>query len=386
MTRQQRSGRTLVVAAITALMVMFGAASAVRTQTPATAASPAFALTDITLPPGFRISVFASGLPGARFMAVSPEGVLLVARRRAHEVVALPDANQDGVAEPVVVLRDMPNAHSLAFKDGFLYVATTPAVRRVKWSNGAPAAEPEVFAELPSSTPAVHTSRTLGFGPDGRLYVSIGSSCDVCVEGDPRRTTIQVFNPDGSSAGPYATGLRNANGFDWEPRTGRLFAGDNAQDNSGEDFPPDEINVVEAGRHYGFPFFVGGNVPNPSPLLRDVTAPLSSAQAVPPALTLPPHVAVAGLHFYTGTQFPDAFRNSLFVALHGSTTVPKKVGYKVVRLIMQDGRPDAIEDFAGGWLKDGVVTGRPSGLTTGADGALYLSDDSQGFIYRIVHR
>ena len=318
-------------------------------------------------------------------MAVSPDGVLLVARRRTHEVVALPDANKDGVAEPVVVLRDMPNAHSLAFKDGYLYIATTPAVRRVKWVNGAPSGEPEVFAELPSSTPAVHTSRTLGFGPDGRLYVSIGSSCDVCVEADPRRMTIQAFNRDGSSAGAYATGLRNANGFDWEPRTGRLFAGDNGQDGSGEAFPPDEINIVEAGRHYGFPFFVGDSVPNPSPLMKDVPAPVTRAQVVPPAFSLPPHVAVAGLHFYTGTQFPEAYRNSLFVALHGSTTIPLKVGYKVVRLVMKNGQPSAIEDFASGWLKDGVVTGRPSGLMTGADGALYLSDDSQGFIYRIVH-
>ena len=127
-------------------------------------------------------------------------------------------------------------------------------------------------------------------------------------------------------------------------------------------------------------------MPNPSPLIKDVPAPITSSKAVPPAFALPPHVAVAGLHFYAGTQFPEAYRNSLFVALHGSTAIPQKVGYKVVRLVMKSGQPSAIEDFASGWLRDGVVTGRPSGLATGADGALYLSDDSQGFIYRIVHQ
>ena len=128
----------------------------------------------------------------------------------------------------------------------------------------------------------------------------------------------------------------------------------------------------------------GGRAQTPAPAPPPV-APLADIK-LPPAFSLPAHVAVAGLHFYTGTQFPEAYRNSLFVALHGSTTISQKVGYKVVRLVMKAGQPSAVEDFASGWLKDGVVTGRPSGLMTGADGALYLSDDSQGFIYRIVHQ
>jgi glucose/arabinose dehydrogenase len=344
-------------------------------------AAPVAPLADLVVPPGFKISVFASGLIGARLMTVSPEGVLLVARRRTHEVVALPDKNKDGIAEPEVILTGQTNAHSLAFRGGYLYIATTPAVMRVRWTNGAPDGTPSVFVDLPTSTPAVHTSRTLNFGPDGRLYVSIGSSCDVCTEGDPRRTTIQVYDADGKGR-PFATGLRNANGFDFDPSTGRLWAGDNGQDGLGPDFPPDEINLVEEGKHYGFPFFIGNNRPNPTPVTESVPASLS---AVAPALELPAHVASTDVRFYTGTQFPAAYRNALFLAMHGSTAIPPKVGYKVIRVRMKDGRPDGFEDFVTGWLKDDVVSGRPAGLATGADGALYISDDNKGFIYRVSY-
>ena len=343
-------------------------------------AAPVAPLADLVVPPGFKISVFASGLIGARLMTVSPEGVLLVARRRTHEVVALPDKNKDGIAEPEVILTGQTNAHSLAFRGGYLYIATTPAVMRVRWTNGAPDGPPSVFVDLPTSTPAVHTSRTLNFGPDGRLYVSIGSSCDVCTEGDPRRTTIQVYDADGKGR-PFATGLRNANGFDFDP-SGRLWAGDNGQDGLGQDFPPDEINLVEEGKHYGFPFFIGNNRPNPTPVTESVPASLSP---VAPALELPAHVASTDVRFYTGTQFPAAYRNALFLAMHGSTAIPAKVGYKVVRVRMKDGRPDGFDDFVTGWVKDGVVSGRPAGLATGADGALYVSDDNKGFIYRISY-
>jgi glucose/arabinose dehydrogenase len=371
----------VVAALLIQAMLVAHAGTSVQGQTPAPPAAP---LADLALPPGFSISVFASGLPGARLMTVSPEGVLLVARRRTHEVVALPDKDNDGVAEPEVILTGQPTANSLAFSGGYLYIATTPAVMRVRWANGAPMGAPIVFAALPSSTPSVHTSRVLGFGPDGRLYVSIGSSCDVCIEADQRRTTIQVFDGDGAGR-PYATGLRNANGFDWDPATGRLWAGDNGQDGLGPDFPPDEINLVEAGKHYGFPFFSGRNRPNNFPGQEQVRPAVTADQAVPPALELPPHVAATDLRFYTGTMFPAPYRNAMFLALHGSTAVPPKVGYKVVRVLMKDGRPVGLEDFVSGWLKNDVVSGRPAGLAVGTDGALYVSDDNRGFIYRIVY-
>ena len=361
--------------AATALPILYA-------QAPAPA-SPA----DLHPPDGFTISVFASDLQGARYMAVSPEGTLLVARRPRNEVVALPDKDRDGRAEPEVVLSNMTNAHSLAFKDGWLYVATTPAVVRVKWTNGKPIGEPEKVVDLPTSTPSVHVTRTIRFGPDGRLYVSIGSSCNACVEPDPRRTTIQVVASDGTLQ-PYARGLHNALGFDWDPQTGRMWANETGPEGMGDEMPADEINLIEQGKHYGFPFFVGANISTRVlPEMKDITPDVSEDAVVKPVLELPAHITGMDLRFYTGTQFPAPYRNALFMTLHGASTLPtpKRIGYKVVRVLMKDGRPTGLEDFATGWLKDGVVSGRPAGLMTGADGALYVSDDNKGFIYRIAY-
>jgi glucose/arabinose dehydrogenase len=352
--------------------------SSARLAAPQSQAMPA----ELTVPPGFGVSVFASDLAGARLMAVSPEGVLLVARRPRHEVIALPDEDKDGRAEPKVILTGLINAHSLAFKDGYLYVATTAAVMRVKWASGRPSGQPEKFADLPSSSPALHLTRTINVGPDGRLYVSIGTACNVCVETDPRRTTIQVINAHGSMK-PYARGLHNAIGFDWDPGTGRLWADDTGQDNLGDDFPPDEINEIESGRHYGFPFLVGRHMPNEGqPELKDAAPDVTTDTAVAPALELPAHSTGMDLRFYRGTQFPAPYRTALFLALHGSPR--RTTGYKVVRVVMNNGRPTGLEDFVTGWLKEGIVTGRPAGLATGSDGALYVSDDAKGFIYRIA--
>ena len=364
-----------------------GAATAAQPTPPAPPAQPAQPApppqpATLKVPDGFAVSVFASGLQGARLMAVSPEGIVVLAKRA--DVVALPDANHDGVAEPRVLLSGMSYAHSLAFKDGYLYIGTTPAVVRVKWAQGGVAGPVETFVELPTSTPAMHTSRSIAFGPDGRLYVGIGSSCNVCVEGDPRRTTIQVFDGAGSKGRPFASGLHNAVGFDWDPATGRLWSADTGQEQLGDDTPPDEINLIEDGKHYGFPFFYGRNVASAVPELKDAPRTLTPADVVAPAFELPAHASPLGLTFYRGSQFPAAFRSSMFVAIHGSSARSSKIGYTVVRVVMKDGRPVASEDFVTGWLTDGVVSGRPAGLVTGADGALYISDDNKGFIYRVA--
>jgi glucose/arabinose dehydrogenase len=374
------------LAAVAAVAAMTAVPSSGIQSTPApgqgTAAPAVAPLDDLHVPTGFTITVFASDLAGARMMAVSPEGTLLVARR--GDVVALPDADRDGRAEPQVVLSNLTNAHTLAFREGYLYVGTTPAVVRVRWSHGKPDGPPENFVELPSSTPAMHVSRSILFGRDGRLYVAIGSSCNVCVEGDPRRTTIQVFDADGRNGHTFAAGLRNAVGLDWDPATGRLWATDTGQEQLGDDTPPEEINLVEEGRHYGFPFFYGRTVESHADELKDAARTRQAAQVVAPALEFPAHSTPLGLTFYRGKTFPAEYR-TMFVTLHGSSARTEKNGYKVVRVRMQDGQPIGSDDFATGWLKDGVVSGRPRGIITGPDDALYLSDDNKGFIYRIAY-
>ena len=356
-------------------------------QTPSPPAQPAAPAVPavLTVPAGFKVSVFATDVTNGRLMAVSPDGVLFVARMSKGDVVALPDRNKDGKADSVdVVAASLTRPHSLAFHAGYLYVATNPAVLRVKYANGKVEGTLEKFVDLPVSTTS-HWTRTIGFGRDGKLYVSIGSSCNLCEEEDPRRTTIMVYNADGSGGRPYAKGLRNAIGFDWDPRTGVLWADDMSEDGHGEDKPADEINRVEDGKHYGWPYLIDNNEPNAK--LTAAKGSLTPAQGTPPAFALQPHSSPIDLRFYTGDRFPAEYRGAMFVALHGSSPAQRKerLAGRVVRVLFKDGKPTGVEDFVTGWLKDGQVLGRPAGLATGADGALYISDDNKGFVYRVSY-
>jgi glucose/arabinose dehydrogenase len=357
-------------------------------QTPSSSAqAPAVAQpADLKAPEGFKISVFASEVTGARLMAISPDGVLYVARQSKGDVVALPDLDKDGRADKMeIVAANLTRPHSLAFHKGYLFIATNPAVLRLKYANGKTEGEPEKVVDLPVSTTA-HWTRTIAFGRDGKMYVSIGSSCNSCEEEDTRRTTIMQYNADGSGGRPYAKGLRNAIGFDWDPATGVMWADDMGQDRLGEEKPPDEINRIEEGKHYGWPYLIGNNIPNPD--LKDAKGSLKPEQAMPPAYELQPHSSPIDLAFYKGDKFPAAYRNAMFVALHGSSAKERaeKIGYKVVRVVIKDGRATGIEDFVTGWLKEGQILGRPAGLITGADGAFYISDDNKGFIYRVTYK
>lgn len=375
-TTASAAGCAYLLAAVTA-----AAQTGVPAAAPVAPAVPA----QLAAPVGFKVTVFAAEVTGGRLMAVSPDGTLFVARMSKGDVVALPDRDRDGKADSVdVVLGNLTRPHSVAFNGGYLYVATNPAIVRARYANGKIEGPAQKVADLPVSTTS-HWTRTIGFGPDGKLYVSIGSSCNLCEEEDARRTTIMVYNADGSGGRIYARGLRNAIGFDWDPNTRALWADDMSEDGHGEDKPADEINRVEDGKHYGWPYFIDNNEPNPK--LTAAKGSLSAAGATPPALALQPHLSPIDLRFYTGSQFPAAYRGAMFVALHGSSATARKerIGYKVVRVVFKDGKPTGVEDFVTGWLNDGQVLGRPAGLITGADGALYISDDNKGFVYRVSY-
>jgi glucose/arabinose dehydrogenase len=347
--------------------------------------APSADLSTIRLPPGFAIEMFASDLGHPRFLALDSRGTLLVSVPRAGRVIALPDDNRDGRADgvvPVVEGLDLP--HGLAFLDGRLYVAETgrvvrfdydPATRRVR---GAPTV---VVPNLPVR--GSHWTRTIVIGPDRSLYVSVGSSCNICEERDQRRAAIYRYDLGGRGGVPFATGLRNAVGIAFRPGTPELWATVNGRDWLGDDRPGEYITHVEQGGFYGWPYChwtTGGPVPDP-----DLGGGARCNGARRPDLLYQAHTAPLGLAFYTGSQFPAEYRGDLFVALHGSWNRTVPVGYKVLRVRLGGPAPTA-EDFATGWFVDGRYWGRPVDLAVAPDGALFLSDDALGAVYRIVYR
>jgi glucose/arabinose dehydrogenase len=333
------------------------------------------------MPPGFRIETFASGLGAPRFMAVSPSGDLFVSVPARGQVVALPDRDGDGKVDRVVIYADGLNRpHGLAFFRQWLYVAGTDAVVRFPYRPGdLTGGKPEVVVpDLPSG--GGHWTRTITFGPDAKMYVSVGSSCNVCEESDPRRAALLQFNPDGSGGRNFARGIRNAVGITFHPQTGELWATNNGRDWLGDDFPPDTILVVRDGAHYGWPHCNGQRAPDP-----DFGRPDFCQTTALPTLEIQAHSATLGLTFYTGGMFPPEYRGDLFVGLHGSWNRSVPTGYKLIRIPMRGGRPGAPQDFASGWLQGSRAWGRPVDVITGKDGALYLSDDRAGVIYRISY-
>lgn len=336
----------------------------------------------IQLPPGFHLAVYADGLPGVRFMALSPKGDLTVSRPSRGQVLVFPDRNRDGRPDRMSVFAtDLARPHGVAWRDGALYVAETGAVQRLVDDDGDLVADRKqlVTDDLPAG--GMHWTRTLGFGPDGAMYVSAGSDCNACVEDDARRAAIMRFKPDGTGREIYARGLRNAVGFAWHPATRELWATDNGRDWLGNSQPPEELNRIRYGGHYGWPQCYGDRQPDPG-----LGSEAFCADTLPPAVTFPAHWAPLGIAFYTGKQFPAEYRHDAFVAFHGSWNRLPPAGYKVVRVRFWNGQPAGYEDFATGWLRGAQSWGRPVDLLTAPDGALFLTDDAGGRIYRITYK
>ncbi|HEV8532606.1 MAG TPA: sorbosone dehydrogenase family protein [Methylomirabilota bacterium] len=339
----------------------------------------------VSLPPGFHLEVFASDLGGPRFMTLDPAGTLLVSVPSRGRVVALPDKNGHGKLDAVVTVAEgLTQPHGLAFKDGQLYVAETGQVVRFHYDSATMKASQPIVV-VPSLPTGGHWTRTIAFGPDGRLYVSIGSSCNICRESDSRRAAIMRYRPDGSGGVLFASGLRNAVGIAFHPSTGVLWATVNERDWLGDDVPPDLITEVRERGFYGWPdcFAAGGKTFVDSRVLKGDRCPSMTA----PSLEIQAHSAPLGLAFYTGQQFPAEYRGSLFVAYHGSWNRSVPTGYKVVRIKLEGAKATAVEDFATGFLSGGTVSARPVDLVVGRDGALFLSSDQFARdIFRITYR
>jgi glucose/arabinose dehydrogenase len=384
-------------------------------ETPWNRASPSIveapAGAELSVPPGFDVSVFAEGLSNPRRMALAPNGDVFVTESRAGEIIVLRDADGDGRAERrEIFATGLERPFGMAFHDGFLYVGNNDAVVRFPYAPGQLQARglPEHVVDLPVSSDALdtdtaerlgidvsrtrgfnHWTRNLIFAPDGRkMYVSVGSATNAMPGNDPRRAAINEYDADGSGRRVFAGGLRNPVPLAFYPGSTTLWTAVHERDHLGDELAPDYVTSVTDGGFYGWPYAYIG--PNPEPILNGARPDLVEKTIVPDVL-LPAHAAPMGMAFYTGDQFPEAYRNSAFVALHGSINRLDLVGYSLVRIPFDSGRPSGPpEDFLTGFIvrddEEKEVWGRPVDVLQSADGALLISDDAGNRIFRVWYR
>jgi glucose/arabinose dehydrogenase len=362
---------------------------------------------NLTLPAGFHVSIFAklNGggaelFSGPRMMAFDKAGNLFVSLSGRNEVVMLSDANKDGLAEePVVISKNLNAPNGLAFVGDDLLVANQDGVVKLTKKNGVWSAPKPFISNLPSGG---HTLKTIKIGPDNFLYLNVGSSCNVCVEEDPLRATILRYTLEGKPAGGlevvgrhtmapiWALGLRNSQSFAWHPQTHSMFAANDGADmrsdkkggKVNDEIPPEHLNKIEPGKHYGWPHCWGDQVED----LNFVGSDNFCKATTPPAITFISHSTPIGLTFLDKTNFPIEYKNDAIVALHGSWNRAQLSGYKLVRVKFNGETPVEVVDFATGWLNNNEAWGRPVDVITGPDGALYVSDDRAGYIYRISYQ
>jgi glucose/arabinose dehydrogenase len=326
------------------------------------------------VPSGFAVNLFAEELGGARSLALGPGGAVFVTLSADGVIVRLVDTDGDGIADTrSTVLSGLSYPFGLAFRGDTMYFAEQTAVQRLD-----PGATTPVTL-IPNLPPGDHLTRTIAFGPDNLLYLAIGSSCNVCDDALPR-AAVTRYNLDGSNPHTFATGLRNSVGMAFHPTTGELWANNNDRDDLSDDLPPEHLNILRDGRWYGWPQCYLPGEANPEYQGADCSS------VEPPALTFQAHSAPLGLAFYTGALFPAEYQGDAFMTDHGSWNRSVPVGATVARVRVQNGRPTAVEDFVTGWqLADGSRWGRPVGLLVMPDGALLVSDDFAGRIWRVSY-
>ena len=337
----------------------------------------------LNLPTGFHISRYAK-VPGARSLAYDAYSQTLFVGTRSHEVYAVRDQDGDHHGETVITLLDhldVPNG--VAVHDGYLFIATQTRILRYPLP-GQPVADdwPRqrylVYRDLPDK--AHHGWRYIAFGPDGKLYVTVGSPCNIC-EVHGQEGTIQRMDPDGAHAETFARGIRNSVGMAFQPGTGVLYFTDNGTDGMGDNSPPDELNAADRpGLNFGFPWYAGGHDRHPQ--WRDERPP---TEVTFPVVAFQAHTANLGLRFYQGHLFPAEYRNDALVAEHGSWDRSVPIGYRIMRVTFRNHVAQKAQVFIDGWLQDGSAWGRPVDLLELPDGSLLISDDAGGMVYRLTY-
>ena len=354
----------------------------------------------ISLPDGFAIEIYAEGLVTPRSMVLSEEGTLFVGTRMRPQAIAqgrpgggvvyaIPDRNGDNRADEVIeIVQGLNVPNGVALRSGDLYVAEINRILRYDDIESRLRNLPDpviVRDDFPEDW--AHGWKFIAFGPDDKLYVPVGAPCNVCDRsGDaPIYASITRMNPDGSDFEIFARGIRNSVGFDWHPETGELWFTSNGRDGWGDDRPPDTMNrAPNSGLHFGYPYCHGGDQPDP-----DFGSARPCSDFTPPARNLGPHVAALGMSFYEGEMFPAEYRGQIFIAEHGSWNRSGEAGHtghRLTRLQLEGNRVVDYEVFADGWLLDNnLAWGRPVAVLEMPDGALLVSDDAAGVIYRISY-
>ena len=370
------------LACVLTLTIACGTRPSVSAQTPPEGmVAQSVAGQTLFLRPGFKITVFATA-EGVRNLALGPGGAIYAALQRSGRVIRIAHADGDTVAGATSdVATGLNGPFGIAFRGDTMYVGEMTRVTR--FAPGSTTGQ-SIVTGLPSGG---HSTRTVVFGPDGHMYVAVGSSCNICNESDPRRAAVTRFNADGSGEHRFATGLRNSVGLAFNPSTGELWATNNDRDDIGgsitapltQDLPPEHLNILKDGKFYGWPQCYLPGKPNPE------YASANCSTVEPPTITFQAHSAPLGITFYTESAFPG-YKGDAFLTYHGSWDRSVPTGAKVVHVKVQNGKAVAIEDFVSGWqLPDGSRWGRPVAVLALPDGSLLISDDQGGKIWRVSY-
>nr|CAD6437834.1 YbhB/YbcL family Raf kinase inhibitor-like protein [Rhizobium sp. Q54] len=344
----------------------------------------------IKAPEGFTVEVFARDLVNPRMLAVSDDGTLYATRRKVGDVIMLKDEDDDGKAERVQTVASRSGMHGIAFDGDKVFLATINDVYTADVNEDGTFGElSRIINDLPDA--GQHPNRTLAIGPDNKLYISVGSTCNACDEGNPENATMLRAEKDGSSRTIFASGLRNTIGFDWEPTSGALYGFDHGIDWLGDEEQIEEVNRIEQGKQYGWPYVYGMSEFNPQDNPPEgITLEQWAKQSTEPELGYTAHSAPMQMAFYDGDAFPEEYRGDAFVAMRGSWNRRPPSGYEVLRIDFENGKPVGTEHFLEGFLieqQDGGYgyLARLAGIAVGRDGALYVADDDNGVIYRVSH-
>lgn len=358
------------------------------------ASQPARPLGALVVPAGFKFELFAENVGNARMMALGPQGTVFVGTQYAGNVYAVVDRDGDHKADRVVTIATgLRQPNGVAVRNGALYVATTSQILRfddIEQHLDAPPKPVVVRDDLPNPNQG-HTWKSIAFGPDDKLYVSIGAPCNICAPPEMTAAILRM-NPDGSALETYAEGIRNSVGFAWHPVTHELWFTDNGRDMLGDDVPNDELNVAyKAGMHFGFPFCHQGDVADP-----EFGAQRACSTTEPPVQKLGAHVAAIGFAFYTGTMFPARYKNAALIAEHGSWNRSTPSGYRVMAAFTDGRKVTRYESFLDGFLPGaaaalggrgamGVTSGRPADVLQLPDGSVLVSDDTGNRLIRVSY-